>query len=205
MVNESLNSPAWFIATNKVCFCVTQACFSFCKNQWDFFLYVKQVLLSFYVYNVLLTFWSSKDLFEWTLNGTDHSGFIKHTGIFICVKKSQIWNDMNFKFWMNRPFNAILYNVIVENSVLWFRSLGRFLNDNAPVHKATFKYNWFTESDVEEFDRPAQNPDMNPIEYLYDDLCCNKQVKITQFSRTPLYAITLIVLTEITGIIRPIN
>lgn len=113
-----------------MCFCVSHSMFELLQDPMRFVLYIKQVQLSKYSWasNVLLIFWSSKDLFEWTLNGTDHSRFIKH--IFICVskmKKSQIWNYMNFKFWVSHPFKAILYNVIVENSVFCFRSLERVL------------------------------------------------------------------------------
>lgn len=129
---------------------MSHSMFELLQDPMRFVLYIKQVQLSKYSWasNVLLIFWSSKDLFEWTLNGTDHSRFIKH--IFICVskmKKSQIWNYMNFKFWVSHPFKAILYNVIVENFCVLFQEFGKgpflFLNDNNHVHKATFKYNWF--------------------------------------------------------------
>ena len=39
-----------------------------------------------------------------------------------------------------------------------------------PVHKARSIQKWFVEIGVEELDWHAQSPDVNPIEYLWDEL-----------------------------------
>jgi hypothetical protein len=66
---------------------------------------------------------------------------------------------------------ATSYNDILDDSVvpiLW-QQFGEgtllFQHDNVPMHKAWLIQKWFVEIGVEELDRPAQSPYLNPIKH----------------------------------------
>ena len=60
-----------------------------------------------------------------------------------------------------------------------------FQHDNALVHKLRSIQEWFVEIGVEELDWPAQSPDFNPIEHLWDELECRLKARLNHPTSVP--------------------
>ncbi|MCI4387006.1 hypothetical protein PGIGA_G00069260 [Pangasianodon gigas] len=85
------------------------------------------------------------------------------------------WNE-EFYFRVCPQNHRLLFEVFDENRLhysfpsLELRGPNLFQHDNAPVHKASSMKTWCVKVGVEELECPAQSPDLNPSEHLWDEL-----------------------------------